>query len=135
VAQPAGPAGTAGVDPVTACGDCDPEAAADEAGAAGAEDDAEAGADAAADEAEEADEEAGAEGAAADDDPDEHPATAARTAPAASVPPSLSLSEAEPSMTIIPSGERPPSAPAPQVRGGRTVLAPVKTTGDTHWLG
>jgi hypothetical protein len=51
------------------------------------------------------------------------------------VPPSLSLSEAEPSMTIIPSGERLASAPAPQVCGGRTALAPVKTTGDWHWLG
>jgi hypothetical protein len=104
VAQPAGPAGAdcAGDDPATARGDCDPAGAADVAGAAGA-DDAGAEADDDAAEAEEEAEEAGADGGADDvDPPDEHPATAARTAPAARTPPSLSLDETEPSMTNHP---------------------------------
>ena len=96
MAQPAGPAGAdwAGDDPATACGDCDPDgAAADDDGAdEGAGDD---GAD------DEDAEEAGLDGGAEDDPPDEHPATAATTAPAATTPPSLN-NEAEPNMTNHP---------------------------------
>jgi hypothetical protein len=99
VAQPSGPAGAdcAGDDPATACGDCDPDGAADDDGAVdGAGDD---GADAE-DDADDA-EEAGLDGGAEDDPPDEHPAAAATTAPAATTPPSLN-NEAEPNMTNYP---------------------------------
>jgi hypothetical protein len=96
VAQPAAAPPEADADGVVAvCGDSDDdagvEAAADEAEEAGAE---EAGAE----EAEEAVPAAGTE----DDEPDEHPAAAATTAPAATAPPSLTINEAKLDITNHP---------------------------------
>jgi hypothetical protein len=91
VAQPAAAPPEADADGVVAvCGDSDDdagvEAAADEAEEAGAE------------EAEEAVPAAGTE----DDEPDEHPAAAATTAPAATAPPSLTINEAKLDITNHP---------------------------------
>jgi hypothetical protein len=93
VAQPfAAPPGAVAVGLVTACGDSDA------AGVDEAADVADGGAeDAAADE----DEETDVVGEAEDvDPPDEHPAAAATTTPAASAPATLTPSEAELAITI-----------------------------------
>jgi hypothetical protein len=83
VAQPAAAPPEADADgAVTACGDSDDDA----------------GVEAAADEAEEAVPAVGTE----DDEPDEQPAAAATTAPAATAPPSLSINKAELDITNHP---------------------------------
>ena len=90
------------------------EAAGDEAAEAGAEE---------AEEAEETGEEAGAD----DVPPDEHPAAAATTAPAATAPPSLSSIEAVRNITNHPFLMTGMSARAPRERGFRPPHIP-KTT-------
>jgi hypothetical protein len=92
VAQPAGPPPEAEADgAVAVCGD--------DAGVEAAADEAEEGEGA--EEADEADEAVPADGTE-DDEPDEHPAAAITTAPAAAAPPSLSISEEELNITNHP---------------------------------